>query len=103
MNQNYHSYQTYQVFIYDEEYGSTNYICWKSKNLRNRIRSYFRGAHATKTTKLVADIYDFETIITNSDKEALILEINLIQQYIKPTLQYSTQRYYHVSIFKDNE
>ena len=53
----------------------------KAKNLRNRVRSYFRGAHDTKTTKLVADIHHFEFIVTNSNKEALILEINLIQQY----------------------
>lgn len=53
----------------------------KAKNLKNRVRSYFRGAHDTKTTKLVSEIDHFETIITHSDKEALILEINLIQEY----------------------
>ncbi|MGX7105881.1 excinuclease ABC subunit UvrC [Globicatella sanguinis] len=53
----------------------------KAKNLKNRVRSYFRGAHDTKTTKLVADIHHFETIVTNSNKEALLLEINLIQKY----------------------
>ncbi len=53
----------------------------KAKNLKNRVRSYFRGAHDTKTTKLVSEITHFETIITNSNKEALILEINLIQKY----------------------
>lgn len=53
----------------------------KAKNLRNRVRSYFRGAHDTKTARLVSEISDFETIVTNSDKEALILEINLIQEY----------------------
>lgn len=53
----------------------------KAKNLKNRVRSYFRGAHDTKTTKLVSEIHHFETIVTNSDKEALILEINLIQEY----------------------
>ncbi|MBG9980833.1 excinuclease ABC subunit UvrC [Facklamia sp. DSM 111018] len=53
----------------------------KAKNLKNRVRSYFRGAHDTKTTKLVSEIHYFETIVTNSNKEALILEINLIQKY----------------------
>ncbi|MGF3072531.1 excinuclease ABC subunit UvrC [Facklamia sp. P13069] len=53
----------------------------KAKNLKNRVRSYFRGAHDSKTTKLVSEIHHFETIVTNSNKEALILEINLIQQY----------------------
>ena len=56
----------------------------KAKNLKNRVRSYFRGAHDTKTTKLVSEIDHFETIITNSNKEALLLEINLIQQYKPP-------------------
>lgn len=53
----------------------------KAKNLKNRVRSYFRGAHDTKTTKLISEIDHFETIVTNSNKEALILEINLIQKY----------------------
>lgn len=53
----------------------------KAKNLKNRVRSYFRGAHDTKTTKLVSEIDHFEFIVTNSNKEALILEINLIQEY----------------------
>ena len=48
----------------------------KAKNLRNRVRSYFRGAHDTKTTKLVSEIHHFETIVTNSNKEALLLEIH---------------------------
>lgn len=56
----------------------------KAKNLKNRVRSYFRGAHDTKTTKLVSEIDHFETIITNNNKEALLLEINLIQQYKPP-------------------
>lgn len=64
-------------------YDKNNKIIYigKAKNLKNRVRSYFRGAHDTKTTKLVAEIYHFETIVTNSNKEALILEINLIQEY----------------------
>ncbi|MDO4432912.1 MAG: excinuclease ABC subunit UvrC [Aerococcaceae bacterium] len=56
----------------------------KAKNLKNRVRSYFRGAHDTKTTKLVSQIHHFETIVTHSNKEALILEINLIQEYKPP-------------------
>ena len=64
-------------------YDKNNKIIYigKAKNLKNRVRSYFRGAHDTKTTKLVAEIHHFETIVTNSNKEALILEINLIQEY----------------------
>ncbi|HEY8364915.1 MAG TPA: excinuclease ABC subunit UvrC [Haloplasmataceae bacterium] len=53
----------------------------KAKKLRNRLRSYFTGTHDTKTTRLVSEIADFEFIITSSEIEALILEINLIKQY----------------------
>src|SRR5690554_4524211 len=53
----------------------------KAKKLRNRLRQYFTGTHDTKTTRLVSEIVDFEYIITNSEVEALILELNLIKQY----------------------
>lgn len=53
----------------------------KAKNLFNRVRSYFRGSHDAKTTKLVSNITDFEYIITSSETEALILEINLIKKH----------------------
>lgn len=53
----------------------------KAKNLKNRVRSYFTGAHNIKTQNLVADIADFEYIVTSSDKEALLLEINLIKKH----------------------
>ncbi len=53
----------------------------KAKNLKNRVRSYFHGAHNLKTTKLVSEIRDFEYIITASNKEAFVLEINLIKEH----------------------
>ena len=53
----------------------------KAKNLANRVKSYFVGAHNAKTTRLVMDITDFEYIITSTEKEAFILEINLIKKY----------------------
>ena len=53
----------------------------KAKNLKNRVRSYFHGAHNAKTTKLVSEIRDFNYIITASELEAYVLEINLIKQY----------------------
>ena len=53
----------------------------KAKNLKNRVKSYFHGAHNAKTTKLVSDIADFNYIITESELEAYVLEINLIKQY----------------------
>lgn len=53
----------------------------KSKLLKNRVRSYFTGAHDQKTQRLVQEIEDFEYIITSSEIEALILEMNLIKKY----------------------
>ena len=53
----------------------------KAKNLKNRVRSYFHGAHNAKTTKLVSEIADFDYVITKSELEAFVLEINLIKQY----------------------
>ncbi|MGX6979508.1 excinuclease ABC subunit UvrC [Vagococcus elongatus] len=52
----------------------------KAKNLKNRVRSYFRGSHDTKTERLVSEITDFEYIVTESNIEALLLEINLIKE-----------------------
>ncbi|WP_027108273.1 excinuclease ABC subunit UvrC [Lacticigenium naphthae] len=53
----------------------------KAKNLKNRVRSYFRGKHEGKTALLVQEIIDFETIVTGTDKEALLLEITLIKKH----------------------
>lgn len=53
----------------------------KAIKLKNRVRSYFHGVHDHKTTKLVADIDDFEYLVCNSEKEALLMEINLIKEH----------------------
>jgi excinuclease ABC subunit C len=53
----------------------------KAKVLKNRVRSYFTGSHDAKTQRLVNEIEDFEYIVTSSDIEALILEMNLIKKY----------------------
>ena len=53
----------------------------KAKNLKNRVASYFRGVKDGKTFLLVEEIVDFETIVTSTDKEALLLEITLIQKH----------------------
>lgn len=53
----------------------------KAKRLRNRLRSYFTGAHDAKTTRLVGEIRNFEFIVTDSETESLLLELNLIKQY----------------------
>ncbi|WP_434749563.1 excinuclease ABC subunit UvrC [Paenibacillus amylolyticus] len=54
----------------------------KAKVLKNRVRSYFIGSHNGKTQRLVADIRDFEYIVTGSNMEALILECNLIKKHM---------------------
>lgn len=51
----------------------------KAKVLKNRVRSYFTGSHNTKTERLVSEIVDFDYIITSSDLEAFLLELNLIK------------------------
>lgn len=56
----------------------------KAKLLKNRVRQYFVGAHDYKTQKLVSNIDDFEYIVTGSEKEALLLEINLIKKHTPP-------------------
>ncbi len=53
----------------------------KAKNLKHRLRSYFTGTVTGKTLMLVNDIVDFEYIVTSSELESLILEINLIKKY----------------------
>lgn len=53
----------------------------KAIKLKNRVKSYFVGAHNYKTTKLVSNIVDFEYIVTSTEKEALLLEFNLIKKY----------------------
>ena len=53
----------------------------KAKNLKNRVRSYFKSKQVGKRAQLVAEIRDFETIITSTDKEAFLLEITLIQKH----------------------
>ncbi|WP_413627118.1 excinuclease ABC subunit UvrC [Fructilactobacillus vespulae] len=53
----------------------------KSKNLKNRVRSYFKSRQYGRREKLVENIFNFETIITETDKESFLLEITLIQKY----------------------
>ncbi|MBF7104395.1 excinuclease ABC subunit UvrC [Pediococcus pentosaceus] len=63
----------------------------KAKNLKNRVRSYFKSSHEGKTAKLVSEIADFDYIVTSSDKEAFLLEITLIQKF---------QPYYNIKLKK---
>ena len=67
-------------YLMKDKHGIVIYV-GKSKKLRNRVRSYFKGAHDEKTQRLVMDIADFEYIVTSSEIDALILEMNLIKKY----------------------
>ncbi len=70
-------------YIMKDEKGKILYV-GKAKVLKNRVRSYFTGVHNNKTTRLVSHIRDFEYIVTGSEKEALLLEINLIKKHRPP-------------------
>lgn len=63
-----------------DKYNKIIYV-GKAKNLRNRVRSYFVGAHNLKTTKLISEIANFSYVQTNSEKEAFLLEHNLIKEH----------------------
>ncbi|AIF43268.1 excinuclease ABC subunit UvrC [Virgibacillus sp. SK37] len=67
-------------YLMKDKHSTVIYV-GKSKLLKNRVRSYFTGANDRKTQRLVQEIEDFEYIVTNSEIEALILEMNLIKKY----------------------
>lgn len=67
-------------YLMKDLHGTIIYV-GKAKILKNRVRSYFTGSHDAKTQRLVNEIVDFEYIITSSNIEALILEMNLIKKY----------------------
>lgn len=65
-------------YLMKDRQGTIIYV-GKAKILKNRVRSYFSGTHDSKTQRLVQEIVDFEYIVTSSNVEALLLEINLIK------------------------
>ena len=67
-------------YLMKDKTGTIIYV-GKAKILKNRVKSYFRGEKFGKTKLLVQNIVDFEYIVTGSEKEALLLEINLIKKY----------------------
>lgn len=70
------------VYLYRNEKGKVIYV-GKAKNLRSRVRSYFQDSRnlAPRTLLLVQQIRDLDTIIVDSEVEALILEANLIKEH----------------------
>lgn len=67
-------------YLMKDRQGTIIYV-GKAKILKNRVRSYFTGSHDGKTQRLVNEIEDFEYIVTSSNIEALLLEINLIKKH----------------------
>ncbi len=67
----------YQMYNKDKE---IIYV-GKAKILQNRLKSYFTGSHDAKTTRMLQDVVNFEYIITQSEKEAFLLESNFIKKY----------------------
>ncbi|ASS74878.1 excinuclease ABC subunit C [Tumebacillus algifaecis] len=69
------------VYLMKHANGDIIYV-GKAKVLKNRVRSYFNGAHSGKTQLLVSNIADFEYIVTNTEVEALVLEGTLIKKHL---------------------
>lgn len=71
------------VYIMKDKYGNVIYV-GKSKKLKDRVTSYFRGfnSHPPKTQSMVMNVHEFDYIITDTEMEALILEANLIKKYL---------------------
>lgn len=81
-------------YLMKNKQGTIIYV-GKAKKLKNRVSSYFNGVHNYKTTKLVSEIEDFEYIVTDSEKEALLLEINLIKDFSpKYNIMFMDNSYY---------
>ncbi|WP_348665234.1 excinuclease ABC subunit UvrC [Dubosiella newyorkensis] len=91
-------------YIMKDEKGKILYV-GKAKVLKNRVRSYFSGVHNNKTTKLVSKIRDFEYIVTGSEKEALLLEINLIKKHRPPfNIMFMDDKMYpYIEVSGDND
>ena len=67
-------------YLMKNDKGNVIYV-GKAKNLKRRVSSYFNKKHTGKTKALVSNICDFEYIVTESEVESLLLEINLIKKY----------------------
>ncbi len=69
------------VYFYYDKNGKIIYI-GKAKVLRNRVKSYFTGTpDSPKTARLIARIWDLQTLVTRTEVEALLTEANLIKQH----------------------
>src|SRR4028119_2152888 len=72
-------------YIYKDEGGNVLYV-GKAVSLKNRVRSYFQEStrHGARIARLVSKVRDIETIVVDTEIEALVLECNLIKRYRPP-------------------
>ena len=70
------------VYLMHDKTGTVIYV-GKAKALKNRVSQYFGSDknHNAKVIKMVSQVDWFETIVTDSEFEALVLECSLIKQY----------------------
>ena len=70
------------VYLFKDRQGTILYV-GKAGNIRHRVRSYFQkpSEKGTKTSVMLEKVADIETIVTNTEKEALILEDNLVKEH----------------------
>lgn len=68
------------VYLMKNAEGTIIYV-GKAKSLIKRVKQYFTRPQEGKVLRMVREINDFDTIETTSEKEALLLEINLIRKY----------------------
>ena len=89
-------------YIYKDIDNNVLYV-GKAKRLKTRVNQYFDRVYFNKTANLVKQIEDVEFILTHSEKEALVLEINLIKQYMPPfnVIFMDDKHYPYIAISKE--
>lgn len=89
-------------YIYKDKDKNILYV-GKAKRLKSRVKQYFDRVYFNKTANLVKQIDDVEFVLTLSEKEALVLEINLIKQYMPPfnVIFMDDKHYPYISLSKE--
>ena len=89
-------------YIYKDGEGHVLYV-GKAKKLKTRTHQYFDRTYNNKTANLVRQIEDLDFVLTLSEKEALVLEINLIKQYLPPfnVIFMDDKHYPYIAISKE--
>jgi len=92
------------VYLMKDKDNNVIYV-GKAKSLIRRVKSYFFRPQEGKVLRMVREIYDFDTIQINSEKEALLLELNLIRKYYPKynVLLKDGKTYPFICLSKENE